>query len=138
MESTSTGRSLISSPFYIIVTLVLLVISFVAGGLIDQKLLLFPSKEKELNQLFTTQDATIQGQITRIDGSTLTIKNKAGAIGTLNIIPQSPIFKSNQTTASIDPSSIEVNKDALIFVRKLNNEYRVFMIKYFPLFTKPK
>ncbi len=112
---------------------------------IDQKF--FKDKsQSEANKLFTSQTATIRGQITAINGQDLTVKNSINnTVGNVKVSDRIVISKfssnpSNAASPSARLKEIEFNKDVLISLELTNGTYEAIVIQYIappPIITSP-
>ncbi len=125
-------------PFYLLITSLLILslsIGFFLGrtlapnqnGMDEQKEAGAINSE---DNLYSSQTAAIRGQITKINDSTLTIKNLTnGEEGARQASSRILISKPGKTP-SPELSSIELNKEALISLEKAGNSYQVTQIQF--------
>ena len=90
----------------------------------------------QANQLFRSQTATFQGEITKVNSGSLEVKSDSNQTGSLTLSDRVVIYKfkegTNQATASSDLTSIETGKKVLIVLNLLGNQYKVVSISYQP------
>ena len=89
------------------------------------------------SSLFKTQTATVQGQITKITDSTLTVKDEKNKEEEFSISEKIVIYKSlkedpKRATASSDINSVETNKVKVIMLEVINGKYQVVSISDLP------
>ncbi len=106
------------------------------------------SPSQRANPIFETQSATVYGTITKINGSTLSVTNDRGLTGDFLIFSKVAIYTSDGTvknkdgiavaSASSDLKTVEIGKQASLFLELINGEYQVVSISYFPPLPTPK
>lgn len=90
------------------------------------------------NNLYSSQTASIRGEITKIDGETLTIKNLNNQVigqqqvSTRLIVSKGTLRPDKTATPSSGISSIELNKEAFIQLEMMGGRYQVTSIQYLP------
>ena len=88
------------------------------------------------NQLFDSQQASIHGQITAIQGKNLTVKKINNTSGTILASDRIIILKPSNSKTMASPSSslsnIELNKDVLITLEMVNGSYEATLVQYVP------
>ena len=88
------------------------------------------------SSLYSSQTANIRGQITKVDGETLTIKNLNNqATGEHQASSRVLITKASArpdklASPSSDLSTIELNKEALIQLEMIGGQYQITSIQY--------
>ncbi|MBI2011204.1 hypothetical protein HYS91_00400 [Candidatus Daviesbacteria bacterium] len=92
--------------------------------------------------LFKAQTATIQGKITKIDGSTITVTSQDNQAETFPLDSNFTIYKHTSGTsfAAALPGSdkqIELNKDSIIVLNVKDGDYKVSSISYLSPPPKP-
>ncbi len=129
----------------LIVSIVILTIA-VAGSFflgkstqsVQQLPLLSPifSSSAGSNQLFRSQTATFQGEITKVNKDSLDVATDAGVTGNFKLSNKVYIYKFKkgvtQATSSTDLNSIEVAKRVLIILELSKDQYKVVSISYQP------
>lgn len=84
--------------------------------------------------LFKTQLATIEGSVTQVTGSTMTIKDTSGKVGQFPVSsklmvftkdPKSPIAQSTLGTSNIQP-----DKKATMILELENGQFKVTSVNY--------
>lgn len=100
---------------------------------------LAPSTREEqpkTSPLFRSQTATFQGEITKVSGNKLSVKDDKGQTGDFPVSNKVVIYKfkagSNQASASSDLKSIDIGKQALVILELVNGKYQVTSISYLP------
>ncbi len=86
-------------------------------------------------KLFTSLSATIRGKIQKVEGFTITVVNSSNITGTVKIgngVIIRPITSGKTAPASSDISKLELNREVLISLRKINNEFQAYSIEYVP------
>ena len=91
----------------------------------------------KLNNLYSSQTATLRGEILQRNGRELTVRNVVNQVqGTLNISDRVVITKYAARAASSTPSSdlslIEINKEAIIGLEMINGKYEAVNIQFTP------
>lgn len=88
------------------------------------------------NTIFTTQTATVQGKISSVSGSKVTVLNEKNQTGEFTLSPKVVIYKfapgSSQATATQDIKSIETDKNVLVTLELANGQYQVTQIAFLP------
>ena len=126
----------------IAVTLLALASGFIIGNLspsvIPQKIADQAGFEEE-KSLYTTQSATIQGMITKVEGNKITVENKDGVTGEVELLDTLIVNKLNQkavsgplASGSAQTSTIETNKTVMITLQFKDGEYKAATISYLP------
>ena len=94
------------------------------------------------NQLFRSQTATFQGEITKVNSGSLEVKSDSNQTGSLTLSDRVVIYKfkegTNQASASSDLNTIETGKKVLIVLNLLGSQYKVVSISYQPPPSTPK
>lgn len=118
----------------------LLIIGFVFGFFLGKNysLEIKPiaiNSQTPINQLVDSQTASMMGQITEIQGNTLTVKNaKSNNSGTVpvsnKVIVIKPGLNSKTASSSAGLNAIELNKDVVINMELVNGEYTATVIQY--------
>ena len=88
------------------------------------------------SSVFKSQTATFQGVITKVDGKNLQVKSDSGNTASFPISERAVIYKfsgkSPQASASSDLKTIETDKQALVMLELLDNNYQVVSVSYLP------
>ena len=88
------------------------------------------------NSLYSSQTATIRGEITKVDGETLTIKNLNNQttgqqqVSSRILITKATARPDRTASPSSDLSKIELNKEALINLEMIGGRYQIISIQY--------
>lgn len=87
------------------------------------------------NRLYTSQAATIRGQITAVKDRTIQVRNANGTTGDIKASNRIMIVKfspdpRNIVSPSSDLQSIETNKDVLMTLEMVNGNYEVIQVQY--------
>lgn len=86
--------------------------------------------------IFTTQTATIQGTISKVDGNKLSVTNLKQENGQFTVSDKVVIYKfrsgSTQASASSDLKTIETGQQVLLNLELANGAYQVVSISYLP------
>lgn len=89
------------------------------------------------NNLYTTQSATVQGKINKIDGRKLTVTNSSGTSGEVELSDNAIINKIktggraiNTATSSTDLTALETGKDVTLFLQMNDGKYKVISVNY--------
>ncbi len=94
------------------------------------------------NPIFKSQTATFQGTITKIDRSSVSLKDESGKTGIFPISAKVVIYKftgsSRQASASSDIKTAETGKQVLVVLELKDNQYQVISISYLPPAPSPK
>lgn len=94
------------------------------------------SQPSEKTNVFSSQSASIQGKITKLDGDRLSITNSAGVSGEFGISPNAMVFKFRNATSQASPSSdlrtVELNKNVVVNLNFENDAYLVVSISQLP------
>lgn len=107
-----------------------------------------PTSPSQDNSFFDSQSATVQGTITKITSSTVSITNDKGISGNLPISSKVLIYDYNNVTqknqeglpiasASSDLKKVEIGKKASLFLELIDGRYQVTSISYFPSLPTP-
>lgn len=93
------------------------------------------------SQLFQTQTATLEGQIIKINPTTVTVQNKAGKQADFPLSKKFVVYKSLKTgsfqaTASSNINLVEKNKTVLVMFEYSGNKYQVISVSDLPKITK--
>jgi hypothetical protein len=115
-----------------------LIIGFTIGGGVDLNNVRNSSdqpSQEVVNNLYTSQTATVRGQIKAVNDRTLSVRNTNGSTGNLRASNRIMIVKFNTNPGSVaSPSSdlqtIEINKDAVMSLEMVNGNYEVVQIQY--------
>lgn len=107
---------------------------FQSGG---QAPLTSPSSSKVAsNELFRSQTATFQGEITKVSKDSLDVKTDTGTTGNFKLSSKVYIYKfaagAPQATSSTDLSTIESGKRVLIILELSDSQYKVVSISFQP------
>jgi len=122
-----------------ILPVVLLIAGLALGSLIGKNISgVKPTNETkvDMNKLYSSQTATIRGQITAVDGNNLTVKSlNSNDSGTVKASISVIIAKFSQdpkkvSSPSSDLSTIELNKDVLINLEMVDGQYEATVIQY--------
>jgi uncharacterized protein (UPF0333 family) len=93
------------------------------------------------NPIFTTQTATVQGKITGLKGSDITIANEKGQTAQFSASSKIVIYKfaagATTTTASQDLKTLETNKPMSATLTLNNGTYEVTSITFTPSAPPP-
>lgn len=84
---------------------------------------------------FDSQNANVQGQVTKIDGNKVTIKNVKGETQVFTAADQVFITKFNGNTPaspSADLKTVELNKNVIISLMAKNGDYQIVSISQTP------
>ncbi|KKQ07975.1 MAG: hypothetical protein US19_C0034G0011 [Candidatus Daviesbacteria bacterium GW2011_GWB1_36_5] len=91
------------------------------------------------NDLYTSQSATVQGKITKVEGKMLTVTNSSGKSGELELSDNAIINKIktggraiNTATSSTDLTALETDKDVTLFLQMTDGKYKVISVNYTP------
>lgn len=128
---------------YLLAIIVLISVSAVSGFLVGRASntqSLTPTTVKteapKQNTIFTTQTATVQGKITNVSGSKVSVANEKNQTGEFTLSPKVVIYKfapgSSQATASQDVNSIETQKNVLVTLELSGNQYQITQISFLP------
>lgn len=105
----------------------------------QMKLITQPAEQNQLpkaNPIFSSQTATIQGEITKVNGSTLSVKTSNGQTEDFPVSSKVVIYKfsgkSPQASASSDLKSVTLGERVLIQLELKDNKYQVISISAFP------
>ena len=126
----------------IAVTLLALVSGFIIGNLSPS---VIPQKNSEQaardegKSFYTSQTATIQGVITKVEGNKITMQNKDGVTGEVEVLDTLLVNKLDQkatsgplASGSAQINTIETNKVVLVTLKFKDGEYRAATISYLP------
>lgn len=84
--------------------------------------------------IFSSQNATIEGDVIGIEGGNISIRNKQGVSDTFTASPKMAIYKYSsrfpQASASSDLKSIELNLPAIIALEYRKDQYQIVAISY--------
>jgi len=83
------------------------------------------------DSFFDSQNASVNGQITKTEGNTITIKNKNGVTKQFGIARDAVITTSNPAVLAApltNPNQTELNKPVFVSFKILNNEYIISSI----------
>ncbi len=96
-----------------------------------------PSK----NSFFQTQTASLQGKITKVSESGITVENDKKESKTFAASNKLAIYKfatnSTQATPSSDLKAIETGKNAILNLELVGNDYQILSISYLPSVSPP-
>ena len=127
------------SKLLVIVVVVFLVGVFVGHSLLGQKVSEKGTSQTtppQKNALFQSQTASIQGKITKVEGSSISVESSQGQSGTFTASNRVVIYKfpagSRQASASADLKSIELDKKVLLALTLINDNYQIASISYLP------
>lgn len=110
----------------------ILIVSIICSGLLGyylgNKNYVIPLKP----DFFTSESATIRGRIIKNDGIYLTVQTGNGTVGKALLNKDIKILKRSgeQSSESVETKSIELNKQAILFLNKTEGVYRVVTIAY--------
>ncbi len=122
---------------------VVVIILLLIGGIVywnKRGGMMTPTGSASQNSIFSQQNAVIQGQVTKIDGRMLTIKNDQGVVAVFEAA--NPIFinKMNGTISPNQPvptpmtniNDIDLNKNVVLNLTMENGKYKVFSASFIP------
>lgn len=131
-----------SQTALLISVLIALVVGFLIGNIsssfnkISQPISNLVSSDK----LYTSQTATVKGQIKSLEGNKIMVQNAEGVSGSLELADSVLInvYKKNSksiptASPSTDLKTIELNKDATIALSKINGAFKVVVIDFAPV-----
>ena len=91
------------------------------------------------NPIFTTQSATVQGKINKVEGNKITVTNLSGNQGEFELSEMTVINKIvtnsnklNTATSSTDLSTLETDKDVSLILQLKDGKYVVLSVNYTP------
>lgn len=121
----------------VLIGLILITISASAGFFLGQRNAPKPPAFVDpLTGFFNTQSATVRGTITKKEGNLLTVKNAKGITQNFNLSKDATIafFDANKklSTPSADLTKLELNKDAVLTLRKASGTFSVVAVSYIP------
>lgn len=94
------------------------------------------SSQIQTNPLFKSQTATFEGEITKVEGNSLIVKDEKGQTGNLPISSKVVIYKfkpgSSLASASSDLKLIDPGKKAQVVLELIDGKYQVVSISYLP------
>lgn len=138
-----------SNKLFFIIIAVLVVVLVVAGLYVSGRLL--PGSVSQVtsivpagvNSFFDSQNAMVNGEITKVTGDTITVKNKNGASRDFKVSKTALITTAQQNsgagampaTPSSDLKNIQIGKQAMISFTMNNGEFEVNSI--FPALELP-
>lgn len=140
MDNSGKGKYLL---MLVVVGLACALVGFLVGksGLAGKNSSPGITPAATLNDLFTFQNATINGQVTKVDGKVLTVKNNKGVTGTVETADQVMvmIFSDNGSMASpsSDLKKVPLNKDLMINLNMTDNKMKVTTISSAPPMLAP-
>lgn len=139
------------TPKSLIIFLAIAVVSFSSGFLMGQYGPDFKGAKDKTNKqalkenvvttssLFQTQTASIQGEITSVGESSITIKNKSGATDTFPVSTNVVVYKNTQSSGRVLPATgitqIDINQEVVILLEVVDGKYQVISITYPPKAT---
>lgn len=123
---------------YALVGFIILVVGFIAGKQsANSQIRLLESSSFNISSqdpVFQEQNAVIEGKITKIDGNLLTIQNKFGDLGTFTLSSQAVIYKTMNkeqvATPAAGVNAVDLQKNAFIFLKMIDNQYQINSINY--------
>lgn len=122
-----------SQPISLLMIIVLALLAGLGGFVVGKKM--GASNGAQINSLYTTQTASIQGKITGVSDKTISITNNTGQSGSVKLADKFLINKLAGNIPTSTPSSsikdIEVNKEATLELQLLSSgEFVVYSINY--------
>ena len=109
---------------------------FFVGKTVSQNQSLTQSKtgSAKQNSIFSSQTATIQGEITNVNGPKISIKNNNGQTGDFSLSQRAVIYQfkpgSNTASASSDVKTIETGKKVVVVLQLNDDKYEIVSISY--------
>lgn len=125
---------------YLIIALILVIVSGTVGYLAGKGTGASVTPIQS-SKLFQTQTANIQGKITKVNGSTITIVDDKNQTGEFTLSPKAVFYKQDElpvpgkpysASASSDMKSISLNTHAIISLEVVDGNYQVTSISYIP------
>ena len=118
----------------IILIIVFAVGGFLLGKSVSQNSTQSKTTSPKQNSIFSSQTATIQGEITKVNNGTISVKSNSGQTGDFPLSPRAVIyqFKPGATTASAssDLKTIETGKPVVLVLELKDGTYQVVSISY--------
>ena len=100
------------------------------------------NEQPKTNPLFRSQSATFQGEITKVSGNKISVKDEKGQTGDFSVADKVVIYKFkegvSQASVSSDLKTIDTGKQALVVLELINGQYQVVSISYLPPPPTPK
>lgn len=141
-----------NKSLYLIIALIVALISGVLGFMAGQgRLVKTPltstiqsintNSSIESSKLFQSQTANIQGKITKVSASSISVVDDKNQAGEFTVSKKLVIYKSQDlpvpgrpytASASADLKSIDLNKSALISLEVIDGSYQVVSISFIP------
>lgn len=91
----------------------------------------FQEEQQIPNGLFSSQTASIRGQITQVEGNKLTVKNlNSNVSGEVLASMRLNVIKGGKTTPVTDFSTLELNKEVLMSLEMSGGNYQAILIQY--------
>ena len=140
---TDKKHSRVSSIFIIIA----LLIAIIAGLIYYITLLQTPSPSKQIEQalltrpIFTKTQAQFSGQVTRIQGTTLFVKDALGHTDQFDLSPQATIssdLSGTPITSQTASQKIPLHKDVLFYLELKGNQYQIVSLATTPAVMPPE
>lgn len=136
------------SPKHIGAIVLLLIIGTLTGfylgrySLQGQLSLTGTQQSQEASPFFQTQSASVQAEVSNVDGKNVTLKNQKGETKTFPVSAKLAIFKfsgkSPFASSSADLASVEKGKQAVVVLELVGNQYQIVSISYNPTPPTPK
>ncbi len=91
----------------------------------------FDQQQQVPNGLFSSQTASIRGQITKVEANKLTVKNlNSNITGEIIASTRLKVIKDGKTTPVTNFSTLDLSKEVLISLEMTGGNYQAILIQY--------
>ena len=143
----SINNKFMGRVYYWLLLLVLVAIFGVGGYFIGSKysfksgnnpsqMYQMPGETPKANSFFNAQTATLQGVVTKISNTTLTLKSNTSQVSNFPLAKNFVVYTytdiSRTAATSSEVKSIQLNKNATFVLNLIDNTYQITTITFLP------